>query len=531
MNGYDLRGTAEYNRIFNDQHVVNLLGGTEISSMDRNTYYSRGVGYQYDKGGVPFYDYLFFKQGLERGSQYYANQDTRVRNAAFFANATYSWKHRYTINGTIRYEGTNRLGRSREARWLPTWNVAGAWNVHSEPFFEKYLDVISHLNLKASYSLTADRGPGNITNSLMIIDNITPWRPRADYQESALIIRELENSSLTYEKKHEFNVGANIGLFQNRINISTDYYTRRMDDLIGLVYTQGVGGQVGKFGNVAAMKSQGVEVTLSTRNIQRKDITWNTDFTFSWTQNEITRLDSRANVFSLVRGGGYALKGYAHNSLFSFQNAGLTDLGLPLVINEKGVATSDDIDFQEKINHGHLVYEGPSEPTITGGFGNVFTYKNFRLNVFMTYAFGNVVRLDPVFRYRYDDMKAMPKIFNNRWTLPGDEKHTLVPIIATRRQARDTDLAWGYNAYNYSHDRIARGDFIRMKEISLSYDFNEKVLKTLGIGKLQLKLQTTNPFLIYSDKKLNGQDPEFFNSGGVATPMPKQFTFTVRVGF
>jgi len=94
----------------------------------------------------------------------------------------------------------------------------------------------------------------------------------------------------------------------------------------------------------------------------------------------------------------------------------------------------------------------------------------------------------------------------------------------------DSRLGYAYNAYNYSTERIAKGDFIRMKEISLSYDFNPNLVRHIGLSNMSMKLQATNPFLIYADKKLNGQDPEFFNSGGVAVPMARQFTFTLRLG-
>ena len=92
-------------------------------------------------------------------------------------------------------------------------------------------------------------------------------------------------------------------------------------------------------------------------------------------------------------------------------------------------------------------------------------------------------------------------------------------------------MSTAYNAYNYSTERIAKGDFIRMKEISLSYDFPRKWLDPIKLSALSLKLQATNLFLIYADKKLNGQDPEFFNTGGVAVPVPKQFTLTLRASF
>jgi hypothetical protein len=159
----------------------------------------------------------------------------------------------------------------------------------------------------------------------------------------------------------------------------------------------------------------------------------------------------------------------------------------------------------------------------------MFKWKGFTLNIFMTYSFGNVVRLDPVFAGRYTDLTSMTKEFNNRWMVPGDELKTNVPVILSYRQYNEnSQLRYGYNAYNYSDVRIAKGDFIRMKEISLSYDFPKAWIKPLN--NLSLKLQATNLFLIYADKKLNGQDPEFFRSGGVSAPVPKQFTATLKVG-
>ena len=114
----------------------------------------------------------------------------------------------------------------------------------------------------------------------------------------------------------------------------------------------------------------------------------------------------------------------------------------------------------------------------------------------------------------------MPREFRNRWVVPGNEDVTTVPVIASREQyQQDRDLPVAYNAYNYSTERIAKGDFIRLKEVSLSYDFPKKWVKAMKMNTLSLKVQATNLALLYADKKLNGQDPEFFNTGGVATPL------------
>ena len=531
MNSYDFRATASYNDVYNDDHIVNLFGGMQVTSTDRKRTWFNGVGMQYDMGMLPNYDYLYFKQGNEENSGYYEVEETRMREVAFFATGTYSWQGKYTINGTIRYEGSNKLGKSRSARWLPTWNVSGAWNMHEEDFFDSLRPALSNLTLKASYSLTADRGPASVTNSRVVIQSYNPWRPFASLSESGLQIYDLENSELTYEKKHELNIGAEIGFLNNRINLSFDWYKRNNYDLIGIINTMGVGGQITKYANVADMKSHGVEFTLSTRNIDTKDFKWNTDFIFSNAETKVTTLDSNERVIDMITGTGFTMEGYPVRSLFSMDFRGLNEEGLPTFINEKGELTVSDINFQERDNKSHLIYEGPTDPTITGSFGNTFTYKNFRLNVFMTYSFGNVIRLNPVFSNTYSDLDAMPKEFKNRWTVPGDEKYTNIPVIADQRQnTKDNYLSYAYNAYNYSTARVAKGDFIRMKEISLTYDFPKKWLEPLKVSDLSLKLQATNLFLIYADDKLNGQDPEFYNSGGVASPVPRQFTLTVRLG-
>ena len=530
---YDFRATGTYTKTWNNTHIFNAFAGLELNSTEREALSYTGWGFVYDNGGVPFVDYNWLKQLGEENGQYYSNLYSTSRSAAYFANATYSYNGRYVVNGTVRYEGTNKLGKSRSSRWLPTWNISGAWNAHEEDWFRNNIDlqkVLSHATLRLSYSLTADSGPAWVSNATPVFNPFRPWRPILSVQELGLELGDIANEELTYEKKKEFNVGFDLGFMQgSRINFSADVYFRDNFDLIGSVYTEGAGGTTMKYANVAAMKSHGVEFTLSTRNIETKDFTWTTDLTFSKTKNEITKLDSRSNVMQLVSGSGYAKQGYPVRAIFSIPFVGLNDEGLPQVINQDGKVTITDINFQEFEKTDFLKYEGPTDPTITGGFGNVLSWKNFRLNLFLTYSFGNKIRLDPVFAAGYSDLASMPKEFKNRWVMPGDERYTTIPVIASRRLAKKYDyISRAYSAYNYSTERIADGGFIRLKEVSLTYDIPQSFLEKIRFSSASIKVQATNLWLIYSDKKLNGQDPEFFNTGGVATPSPKQFTFTLR---
>lgn len=533
MFGYDFRASAAYNDVYNEDHIVNLYGAMEVNSVERHATWFRGWGMQYNMGEIPSWAYAVFKKSQEQGSDYYSLENTHERSAAFVGVATYSWKRRYSLTGTYRYEGTNRMGKSRSARWLPTWNLSGAWNAHEESWFEKLKPVLSNFTAKLSYSLTADRGPSSITNSRAVIKADNPWRPSASDKESSLYIAWLANQDLTYEKKHELNFGIDAGFLKNRINFTFDIYTRHNYDLIGATNTMGIGGESTKYGNVAKMKSNGVELSLNTVNIKTKDFTWSTDFIYSHMHNEVTELNTYNRLYDYISGYGFTMPGYPQRSLFSIPFAGLNNEGLPTFYDPDGNITVTGIDMQEYDPERlkFLKYEGPADPTDVGSFGNILRYKNLTLNLFVTYSFGNVVRLDPVFSSSYSDLSATPKEFNNRWIKPGDEKFTNVPVIASKQQLKNiADLDKAYQAYNYSTARVAKGDFIRMKEISLAYEFPKTITQALNIANLSLKLQATNLFLIYADKKLNGQDPEFFNAGGVATPMPKQFTLTLKFG-
>ena len=529
MNSWDFRATASYNDVYANDHIVNVFGGMEVNNTDRSRSYFNGVGMQYDMGFLGDYDYRYFKQASEENSLYYWLSNSYGREVSFFGTATYSWKGRYTLNGTVRYEGSNRLGKARSARWLPTWNVSGAWNVHEEAWFAKtFKDVLSHATLKASYSLTGDKPA--VTNSQIIIESTNIWRPFASDKESGLEVYRFANPDLTYEKKHELNLGVDLGFFKNRINVTLDWYTRNNFDLIGPKVTNGTKGEVSQYMNVASMRSHGEEFAITSKNFVGKDFQWTTDFIFSHVKTKVTSLDTRKRIIDMITGSGFAKEGYAYRSLFSMDYRGLTSSGIPTFINQKGDLVTSNIDFQS-YELGNLVYEGPIDPTFTGSLGNVFSYKGLHLNIFATYAFGNKMRLDPAFSSYYSDLNAMPKEFKNRWTIAGDEAFTDVPAIADLRQIQaDSRLNRAYNAYNRSTARVAKGDFIRMKEISLSYDFPQRWISYLHLNTVNLKLQATNLFLIYSDKKLNGQDPEFFNAGGVAIPMARQFTMTLRVG-
>lgn len=539
MRSSNYRFSADYRDVYNEKHLLNAMVGGEVSKVKKTTTKWTGWGYEYENGGITYTPYLWLKQMNEENTEYFGESFTRTNMVAFYGQAAYSFDQRYTFNGTLRYEGTNRLGKTTQSRWLPTWNISGSYNIYNEKFMDFSRDWLSQLNLRISYSLTADTGPSFVTNAEAIYLTENVWRPTTSAAESQIYISDLANSELTYEKKHEFNIGLDFGFLNNRLALTTDVYWRNNYDLIGRIYTQGAGGQIAKYANVADMKSSGIEFGFSTVNIVRSNFRWTSDFVFTKTTNEITSLETSSRAVDLVSGSGYALEGYPVRAIFSYQFAGLNSEGLPMVYNEEGVATVGDVNFQETEDlESFLVYEGPSDPTWYGSLNNTFEFNNkwgkLNVDVYITYSGGNVIRLDPIFSYAYSDLSSLPKEFKNRWMVPGDENYTNIPVIASKNQVDrygTTTLKTAYNAYNYSTARIADGDFIRLKEVAVTYSMPKATLNRTVLSSASLKLAVTNICLLYADKKLNGQDPEFYNSGGVASPIAKQITMTLRLGF
>jgi len=275
---------------------------------------------------------------LESNLNYFGKESSYERYASFYASANYNFNSKYVINATVRMDGSNRLGESSTARWLPTWNVSGAWNIDTESFM-KGLTYIDFLTVRAGYGLTAN--VGNATNAAAVFLQSSTRRPYLDEIESQIEIQNLENSDLTWEKQYEANIGINAG-FLNRFNLTVDVYQRSHFDLISVIKTSGIGGEPYKAINYADMKSQGIEVSIGGMVLSRGDFNWNTSLIFSQNKSEITDLENEPRIFNLVIPEGGAVVGYPVRGLFSIDYRGLNPVnGVPYFLNHEGVISED----------------------------------------------------------------------------------------------------------------------------------------------------------------------------------------------
>ena len=536
---YDGQIKAHYNDTFgsNGEHSLSAVAGLEVFEERHLNEWFDAYGVNYNLGYLTTYSPLLFTNLRNKGKQYYEIRPTLNRGVSLVGNVDYTLLGRYRVNASYRREGTNQFGRARTIRYIPTWNVGGNWSIDQESFFPK-LKPLSSLSMSLSYGMSGTIP--YVHNALPRLKTLLPFFGDANLIEPGVYIDEPANYDLTYEKMYELNWGLNFGLFDERISAGITLFNRQGRDLIDQVFPQGTGGFVDYlYGNVAQMSAKGIELSLTTQNIRTRDFSWSTSITYSRNTNKVTRLNTSPSVKNLTDEKGAARQGYPLNSLFSIPFYKLDENGHPRFFLPDGAdvlpdgrhitspKTGEQVSWTasqpEEINY--LVYSGTRTPTDQGGINNSFSFKNFRLGVYVYYSFGGVKRLPEQFATKYNDHQVMGKEFNRRWLRAGDEERTNVPVIATdaHRQANPY-LSNAYTNYNKSDVRVAKTDYVQLRDISLSYTVPKSFVDRLRLSSLSLKLQASNVALLYADKKLNGALPYDYDY------QPHSYIFTATVG-
>lgn len=540
LNSYLGRASLDYTKAWGS-HQLKFFSFAEMKMNRLSSDTFKGYGIGFNRANSVMTSPLVFEKTLHEGEIYFSLHDRYDRNLVFSGSLTYDYHNRYIFNLVANYEGSNAAGIGQRVRWLPTWNVGLKWNVDAESFFTPLRDTWNQLSLRMSYGLVAKMNSEAI-NSLPVYDSRLTFRKDISSREYAIYIKHLENRNLTWEKMYEFNVGTDWVFCNNRISTSLDVYSRRSFDLIDWVQTSGIGGEYRKWMNFGDMKTVGFDFLLNTQNVRQKNFTWNTTWGFSFYHQEITKLLNNPTTFDMVAGNGRGnIEGFPRGGMYSFDFRGLTDRGLPqfyfgnLPLASNGYSQVAGANFYDTTyNQSYLLYEGPSDPYITTSLENTLRYKGWSVSVFVTSRIGNKVRISPTFDPEYNDLNVFTTQYRDRWMVKGDEYSKTVPVIPgydiyTLIGKENVERA--YNTYNYSHVNVADGSYVRLKSLSLGYTFPRSVCEKIGVKGVSLYAQVTNPFLIYADKKLQGRDPEFINSGGVSSPTPRTYSMSMQLNF
>ncbi len=435
---------------------------------------------------------------------------------SYFSRFTYALDNRYLFEVSMRRDGSSRFGSNNRYANFPA--AAIGWVINEEAFMSGTEDLISIMKLRASYGLTGNseiltgQGAAAVGNNFVALGLYGAGNDYAGLP--GIAHTQLENPNLRWEQTAQLNVGLDVGLFDEKIYMVLDLYTKNTKDLLLTRLLPATSGFFTFTENVGDLRNKGVEFSISTRNIDR-EFRWNTNFNIGANRNKIVNIDGQ-----IITGGAIsrAIEGEPIGVFWAPKYAGVNP--------ENGDALFYDLDGNKtniySMNNAQVI--GDPNPDFTGGLTNSFSWKGFDLSIFLQFAYGFDI-------YRHEGTFVAgngSSIWNqersqlNRWQKPGD--------ITDVPQAR-----FRANGNQHSSRYIEDGSYARLKNITLGYTLPQSVVHRMQMKNARVFVMANN-WLTFTN--YTGMDPEVTSQGvsniGQGTtffqaPTPKTLIFGINV--
>ena len=566
MSQYNWKAQIEYSGTFAKKHELDLMAGMEMRGTTNTTIHTKGFGYDHKTmvtepmpipsgdAGERLANSSYFKQYQK---SFYEN-----RYLSYFFTGSYTYDNRYTIFGSMRYDGTNLFGVDPKYKFNPMWSISGAWSVNHEKFLRdaKWLD---NLRLRASYG-----AQGNIDRSTSpyILGTWTTRNVGGSF-EDAIFVSSPPNQNLRWETTYTWNAALDFAALENRIGFTFEIYGRNSKNLITTRTIPQETGFTSTSSNFGEMSSKGIEFTLNTVNVRTRDFRWETSINIAHNTDRVDKVHIDENSYTPSK------EGYSSSAVFAYKTAGLDEYGIPMFWKDgQKVSLREFTDFRlDKTDYGFFVlydpqvstsqsairnnlsYIGSQNPNITGGFNNRFYYKNFDLSVSCNFVFGQLVKRTPF----YSPTQTSPGENNTTeigqvWS-PENTSGIYPALTGNLKPDETTWSGWDeweanpdpYYLYNWileQYNSISGAslfdnldiwykkiNYFRVNSIRLGYAFPEKITRKLHMAGLRIHFEARNPFVIASN--YDGYfDPETYGSI-YSQPMARTYSVGLNITF
>ena len=518
-----LAGAAE-----NGRAIVSSVKATTVLSENYFTYKTdfsfanleAVLGYSYQKdrredyrfGSTDFPSDIVGFRNLAAGNNPETPRSSfgQVEFASYFARFNFDILDRYLFSGSIRRDGASTFSDDNQWGYFPAG--AFAWNMAREPFLENS-NTISQWKWRVSYGITGNPATG-------AFESISELRPiysiRGNEQVSAVALDRLESANLKWEETAQFNAGLDLGFFDNRLNLTLDYYKMNTTDLLfNLRISQLVGlDNPTLLLNSGELENRGYELTLATKNFVG-EFTWDTNFNISRNENEIISLVGNTDRNELIVGPGHILNnvitslievgqpvgvfyGFVYDGVYQVSDeVNGTILPGESFEREAGGEKFRDISGPDGVPDGRLTADdrtiiGDPTPDFIFGLNNTFSYKSFDFNVFFQGSYGgdmlNITALET--NLGNAAANGTTDILNS-WSV--NNPNTNIPAHNSERSPRISSR-W-----------IEDGSYVRLKNATLGYSFDDLTLKSLKLSKLRIYISGQN---LLTFTNYSGLDPE-----------------------
>lgn len=565
-------------------HKLSLMLGYEMNDRYRDYLYGQRLGGSDDNLALVGGD------GTQDSNDGWT---TTERFVSFFGRLTYNWLDRYLLTATVRHDGSSRFARGQ--RWGTFPSAALAWRISEEPFFAPLLETVNSLKLRVGYGLVGNANLADNTYQPTFTNMIS------NFGTGYLTANMPNYDGLTWEKTHSWNIGLDLSLWDNRIEFIFDAYRKDTKDLLlqtALPWYTGThitGGTSAQWANVGSMRNEGIELTLNATVINKKNFKWKTGLTYSLNRNEITALNSETGFIdktlnfktwggetvtrtavghSVSQYYGYRVAGRINSAAdFLRDNGDGTSTVIAATPNYRvGTVVSNASASALKTSIGDLLFKdlngdgiidsndrdflGSGLPKYTFGWNNTFTYKRWTLSIFMYGSVGNKVFNWQ--RRQMDEPSLLSGSVTNKFTRvsnyakwayrDGNSGNQNVWNVYVVEGADPSETRIDNNHGNYNSrvsDRyVEDADYLRIKNIVLSYSFPRSICKKLMLQSLKLSANVQNVYTFTGytgyDPEVGSQNGQYSMSGqgmlmyGVDTgkvPTPRSFVFTLDATF
>lgn len=536
-----------FNKQFGN-HQVSALAGQEYSKTHAETIVISGYNTPYP-GERNLGAFTNYGNGpstwiyLRSGSVLPQTTTPAIDKASFslFSELNDNYKGKYFGSLSLRRDASTNFGRLK--RYGNFYSLSGAWLISKESFMNT-VRPISNLKLRASYGTSGrEAGADNL--------NFTVYQESISYgyntgTTTGAAIQRLANDEITWETTYTTDIGLDLGLWK-RINLTIDLYNRRSSGLLQNTILPSYQGSLSQIRNVGELTNRGIDLQLSSVNIQSRAFVWTTDFNISFNKNKLTKIygDSLIDAFT---NSYYRYKGEDVNSLRAITYAGVNpDNGRPLferVQADKSVVLVDSIPLVKQDGLRSYRNVGSATPKFFGGITNTFSYKNITLSVLFNFVYGNKIFNNALRNFISPDTwtfgqnTVQPTKAVRLWQGPGDTKANYPNYYEI--DARGS--TWGTRGATNLNSSLIYQDasYIRLRNARLGYELPTSLVSKVKVRSVNVYVSADNVFVIKS-KDLYAADPEgaqvgtssanSYSGTGIYSAQPRRFMAGVNVGF
>jgi TonB-dependent starch-binding outer membrane protein SusC len=464
-----------YVNTFSAQHNVEALAGYSFEIFQRRNQFSRGVDFP-----GPYFQYISEAATI---TDAYARAVNRGINS-YFGQAKYNYDYKYILSFSGRVDGSSKFGENNRYGFFPAASLA--WRVSEEAFFRGLGSPVNELRIRASYGLTGNDGIPDFAY-------LSLYGGGANYLGQAGISpSQLPNPDLKWETTTQRNIGFDLGIWDDRLEVSFDYYNNHTRDLLFSRPVSMTSGYSSITSNIGELENKGVELSLTSVNVQSQDFEWNSRLNLSHNRNKVLSLYKDQPLDNLGRGSNSVRVDEPMGIFFGYRSLGVDP--------STGEMVFDDVNGDGVINADDRVRIGDPNPDLIGGFTNNLRYRQFDLSVFLQFSYGNDIFNGN--RLYIESMKGADNqtiAVVDRWRQPGDQTH--VPRVT------ETDPN---NNNRISSRFIEDGSYLRVKNMTLSYSLKSTTAERLWIRSARLFVTGQN---LLTFTNYSGMDPEVNYAG------------------